>query len=346
MAGARRAQVARELKLAHVWSWGWAQRDAALERSGQDVRRVRVAVGSRREPVRRADDPRPRARRGLEDRPAEPAGRNALHLRLDTADGVERRRAREGDAGPGARADRARRSRRSSGSERASRRRMRSRSSSGSCACGSAEASAAYRAALAETGASLAVARGIIGDELRARDIVGRLVGGAGLARRTSRASARRSRRCSPASSSSRRRRAGSRRGAASRSRRPLPRSCSASRPDGARRSARSRASSRSRPLDDTTALARYPPRSARPAIVRELRAERRADAYAAWTIRHAEAPPRASSSASGTDCPSSASSTSRRTRRSSRSTSPRRRAGSPDGGSRRARRACGRRSG
>ena len=39
-------------------------------------------------------------------------------------------------------------------------------------------------------------------------------------------------------------------------------------------------------PLDDTTALAALPSALARPAIVRELRTERRADAYAAWTIR------------------------------------------------------------
>jgi hypothetical protein len=37
---------------------------------------------------------------------------------------------------------------------------------------------------------------------------------------------------------------------------------------------------------DDTTALAAVPGQLARPAVVRELRAERRADAYAAWTIR------------------------------------------------------------
>ena len=37
---------------------------------------------------------------------------------------------------------------------------------------------------------------------------------------------------------------------------------------------------------DTTTALAALPADLARAAVVRELRAERRADAYAAWTIR------------------------------------------------------------
>jgi hypothetical protein len=39
-------------------------------------------------------------------------------------------------------------------------------------------------------------------------------------------------------------------------------------------------------PLDAATALAALPSALARPAIVRELRTERRADAYAAWSIR------------------------------------------------------------
>jgi hypothetical protein len=38
--------------------------------------------------------------------------------------------------------------------------------------------------------------------------------------------------------------------------------------------------------LDDATALAALSAASARPAIVRALQAERRADAYAAWSIR------------------------------------------------------------
>ena len=38
--------------------------------------------------------------------------------------------------------------------------------------------------------------------------------------------------------------------------------------------------------VDDTTALAALPAASARPAIVRELQAERRSDAYAAWSLR------------------------------------------------------------
>jgi hypothetical protein len=37
---------------------------------------------------------------------------------------------------------------------------------------------------------------------------------------------------------------------------------------------------------DDVTALAAVPSATARPAIVRELHAERRADAYADWTLK------------------------------------------------------------
>ena len=39
-------------------------------------------------------------------------------------------------------------------------------------------------------------------------------------------------------------------------------------------------------PHDETTALGAVPGELARAAVTRELRAERRADAYAAWTIR------------------------------------------------------------
>ena len=67
-----------------------------------------MALGARREPVRRADRPRTRARRGHEDRAARPASRRALRLRVDAADGGERRGAREGHARSRARADRAR----------------------------------------------------------------------------------------------------------------------------------------------------------------------------------------------------------------------------------------------
>ena len=44
-----------------------------------------------------------------------------------------------------------------------------------SCARGSAEAASAYRSALADAGASRAVGRGILGDELRSAEIVDRL---------------------------------------------------------------------------------------------------------------------------------------------------------------------------
>ena len=63
-------QVAKELELAHVWSWGWAQRDERSNDPDKTLRRLRLAMGSRREPVRRADRSRPRARYGHEDRAA------------------------------------------------------------------------------------------------------------------------------------------------------------------------------------------------------------------------------------------------------------------------------------
>jgi hypothetical protein len=43
-------------------------------------------------------------------------------------------------------------------------------------------------------------------------------------------------------------------------------------------------------PLDETTALGAVPSEQARPAVVRELRAAKRADAYAAWSIRKQKA--------------------------------------------------------
>ena len=172
-----------------------------------------------------------------------------------------------------------------------------------------------------EAGASLTVARGIIGDELRARDIVGRLAAGRVSSNDVSRFRATfapvlaRELVVSPAPSW-----LPGGRGVA----------LATSAPDAVFRLRTGRRTTirtvegtfTVEARDDTTALAALPYDLARLAIVRELGAERRADAYAAWTLRM-QGSPRASSYASATDCPSSASSTSRRTRRSSRSSEP-----------------------
>ena len=143
----------------------------------------------------------------------------------------------------------------------------------------------AYRAALAETGASLAVARGILGDELRSRDILRGLSVGRVPAADISRFRATfapvlaRELVVSPAPSW-------------------LPRgrgvALATSAPDivfrlqtGRRTTVRTvEGVFTVEAVEDTTALAALPAASARPAIVRELQAERRSDAYAAWSLR------------------------------------------------------------
>ena len=107
--------------------------------------------------------------------------------------------------------------------------------------------SVAYRAAVAEAGASLAVARGILGDELPLRR--DRRPDGSSRAsrRETCPVSARRSRPCSRGRSRSRPPRAGCRTGRASCLRRPRRRRSSRSVAGGAPRFARPRARSSSR---------------------------------------------------------------------------------------------------
>jgi len=143
----------------------------------------------------------------------------------------------------------------------------------------------AYRSALTEAGASLAVARGIMGDELRWQEIVARL----SLARISSGDVTRfratfapvlaREVTVSPAPSW-------------------LPEgrgvALATSAPEAVFRvSTGTRTTIRTaegafvvEARDDTTALAALPVDLARMAATRELRAERRADAYGAWTIR------------------------------------------------------------
>jgi len=147
----------------------------------------------------------------------------------------------------------------------------------------------AYRAALAEAGASLSVARGILGDELRSRDVLAGLSAGSVPAgdisrfRETFAPVLARELIVSPAPSW-------------------LPEgrgvALATSAPDivfrlqtGRRTTVRTvEGVFTVEPVDDTTALAALPAASARRAIVRELQAERRSDAYAAWSLRRQRA--------------------------------------------------------
>jgi hypothetical protein len=149
--------------------------------------------------------------------------------------------------------------------------------------------SADYRAALAEAGASLAVARGILGDELRRAEIQRTLA-----IERPSSADIARFR-ATFATVSARRLVVS-----------PAPSWLSegtglalATSAPGAvfeaatRRSVKLRTAEgvfTVRALEDTTALGAISLGVARPAILRELKSERRADAYAAWTIRQQNA--------------------------------------------------------
>ena len=129
-----------------------------------------------------------------------------------------------------------------------------------------------------------AVARSILGDELRFRTIVGRLAASAPGPQEVVRFE-QRTRPCSRARSACSPRRAGF----------PLDAGHRA-RDVGSRRGvhdghwsphhSHGRRDVHGEVIDDTTALGALPIESARPAIVTELREQRRDDAYAAWTIR------------------------------------------------------------
>jgi hypothetical protein len=144
---------------------------------------------------------------------------------------------------------------------------------------------AAYRAALAEVGASLSVARGVIGDELRSNEIRARLATSA-----PSKADVTRFRStyasvlargvvASPAPSW-------------------LPEgsglALATSAPEvlfriATRRQVRiltAEGTFSVRALGATSALGAFPSDLARPAIIRELRSARRSEAYSAWTMR------------------------------------------------------------
>ena len=277
-------QVARELRLSHLWSWGWAQRD---ERSNDPDKTYAACVWLWSRDSSLCDAPGilggeldADRRVGQIDLPAgircvygstpltaaSVAGLakvthdRELALTALVIRAAERERARVATADALATEARI----------------------VGARFGGSA---AAYQAALAEIGASRSVSRGIIGDELRARQISARLAApkpsAADIARFRSTFAPVLARRVvvSPAPSW-----LPEGRGVALATSAPealfgLP----TGRPTTIRTAA---GTFTVRALEETTALGALGSELARPAVVRELRSERRLDAYAAWTIR------------------------------------------------------------
>ncbi len=277
-------QIARELKISHVWSWGWAQRDA---RSNDPDKTFAACVWLWSRDASLCDAP------GILPRELDtdvrtgqlnlPAGTRCVYGKTPlTASSVA--------AVAGVTRDRElalttlvlraierERTHVSPSDVLALEQRVIRVRFGGSVS--------AYRAALADAGASVAVGRGLLGDELRAREITGRLSGGRVSAtdvarfRATFAAVAAREVVVSPAPTW-----LPAGRGAA----------LGTSAPEivfrvrtGRRATIRTvDGSFAMQPLDDATALAALPSAVARAAIVRELGAERRADAYAAWSIR------------------------------------------------------------
>ena len=277
-------EVARELRLSHLWSWGWAQRN---ERSNDPDKTFAACVWLWSRDASLCDAPAvlgrefdPDVRTGQLNLPA---GTRCVYGSTPlTAVGVASlaKVTRDRELALTAlvvRAIERERARVSPSDALALERRIVSSRFGGSVS--------AFRAALAETGASIAVARGIIGDELRSREIVGRLsvasVSSGDVARfgATFAPVLAREVVVSPAPSW-------------------LPEgrgvALATSAPDvvfrvptGRRTTIRTvEGTFTIEARDDTTALAALSSGVARPAIVRELRAERRADAYSTWTIR------------------------------------------------------------
>ena len=279
-------QVARELRLAHVWSWGWAQRDA---RSSDPDKTFAACVWLwSRDPSlcdasgvlgRELDPDRKIGQLDL------PAGARCMYGSTElTAANVAAlaKLTRDRELALTALVVRAverdnQRSHVSPTDALAVEGRIVAARFGGNAS--------AYRSALAETGASLSVARGIIGDELRARQVLGRLAVG------------------SPSAADIARFRVTyapvlARRLAVSPAPSWLPRgsglALATSAPagvfvmsSGQQMTVRTAEGVFSvKALDDAGPLAAYSYDVARPTIVEALRSERRADAYAAWTIR------------------------------------------------------------
>ncbi len=281
-------QVSRELRLSHVWSWGWAQRN---ERSNDPDKTYAACVwlwardeslceaprilGKELDPDRRTGqiDLAVGVRCVYEDQPltasavaslAKLTGDRELALTALVVRARERARAAVSPT-----------------RVLATERRIVASRFAGS--------SASYRAALDETGASLAVARGVLGDELRRAEIQRRLT-----IARPSRADVERFRATFAAVLA--------RRLAVSPAPSWLPEGTGLALASSAPRAVFEVATRRSvrvrtaegvftvRTLEDTTVLGAVPLEVARPDILRELSGERRAEAYAAWTIREQKA--------------------------------------------------------
>jgi hypothetical protein len=282
-------QVAKEIRLAHVWSWGWAQRDA---RSDDPDKSYAACVWLWTRDPSLCDAPRmlgdeldPDRRTGQIDLRA---GVRCIYYRTPiTAPNVAALARLTGDRELALTAlvvRAAERDESQAGNPTAvlaAEKRIIAARFGGS--------RPAYRRALGGVGASIAVTRGIIGDELRRLEIVSRLE----IARPTSVDVARFRATFAPMLA---------RRLVAS----PAP----AWLPDGTglaiatsapesvfrirtRRWTRIRTAQgvyRVRALEAPAALAAVPLSVARPAILRELAAERRADAYGEWTLRQQRA--------------------------------------------------------
>jgi hypothetical protein len=277
-------EVARELGLAHVWSWGWAQRDA---RSNDPDKTLAACVWLWSRDTSLCDAPSvvgkeldPDTKTGQLNLPA---GTRCVYGTTPlTAGGVAALAKLTGDRELAltalvVRAIERERAPVSPTEALAFERRIVRARFSGS--------TSSFRAALADAGASLAVGRGVMGDELRAQSISSRLTGASVSSIDVSRFRATfapvlaREVVVSPAPSW-------------------LPEgtgvALATSAPDAVFRVPTGRRTT-VRTVDgaftvearaETTALAALSSSSARPAILRELRSERRADAYAAWTIR------------------------------------------------------------
>ena len=277
-------QVARELRISHVWSWGWAQRDA---RSNDPDKTFAACVWLWSRDANLCDAP------GILGRELDtdlrtgqldlPAGTRCVYGRTPlTASSVAAVAKVTGDRELAlttlvVRALERERTHVSPSDVLTLEQRIVRVRFGGSAS--------AYRAALADAGASVAVGRGLLGDEVRAREIAGRLSGGPVSAtdvarfRVTFAPVAAREVIVSPAPAW-----LPSGRGAALATSAP---GIVFRVPGGRRTTIRTVDGSFTvQPLDDATALAALPSAVTRSAIVRELAAERRADAYAAWSIR------------------------------------------------------------
>ena len=277
-------QVARELRISHVWSWGWAQRDA---RSNDPDKTLAACVWLWSRDPRLCDAP------GIVGRELDtdvatgqlnlPAGTRCVYGATPlTASSIAALAKVTGDRELAlttlvVRAIERERTRVSPSESFALEQRIVRLRFGGSAAV--------YRSALSAARASVSVARGILGDELRTREIAGRLSGprvsAADVARFRVTFAPVVARELVVAPSPS-----------------WLPGgrgvALATSAPESVfRLRTGRRATVRTvegvfvvEALDDATALAALPSSLARSAIVRELTSERRADAYAAWSIR------------------------------------------------------------